>query len=90
MAPVEGKRSTKTIQSGSCMWCSWWTLTWGISNLNRKLGMAANNHPALGYNNDDEPNFDVAFPVPSIPIHSSRTEDDDEAQFFLPRSWPAG
>ena len=56
----------------------------GINNLIQKLGMAANS-PGSEYNNDDETNFDVAPPVPSIPIHFSRPEDeeDDEvSQFF--------
>lgn len=55
----------------------------GISNLIQKLGMAASS-PASEYNNDDEPNFDVAIPVPAIPIHFSRPEDEDDevSQFF--------
>ena len=55
----------------------------GISNLIHKLGMAANS-PGSEYNNDDEPDFDVAPPVPSIPIHFSRPEDEDDevSQFF--------
>jgi hypothetical protein len=55
----------------------------GICNLIQRLGMAANS-PASEYNNDDEPNFDVAPPVPSIPIHFSRPEDEDDevSQFF--------
>ena len=45
-------------------------------------GMAANS-PASEYN-DDEPNFDVALPVPSIPIHFSRPKDEDDevSRFF--------
>ena len=56
---------------------------WGISNLIQKLGMVVNS-PASEYNNDDEPNFDVAPPVLSIPIHFSRPEDEDNevSQFF--------
>ena len=55
----------------------------GINNLIQRLGMAANN-PASEYNDDDEPNFDDASPVPSIPIHFSRPEDEDDevSQFF--------
>ena len=55
----------------------------GISNLIQKLGMAANS-PASEYNNDDEPNFDVAPPVPSILSNFSRPEDEDDegSQFF--------
>ena len=56
---------------------------WGISNLIQKLGMVVNS-PASEYNNDDEPNYDVAPPVLSIPIHFSRPEDEDDevSQFF--------
>ena len=73
-AAVEGKKNNEkthnAIQSGSY---TWWTWTWrrrGISNLIQKLGMATNS-PGLEYN-DDESDFDVAPPVPSIPIHFSR------------------
>jgi hypothetical protein len=54
-----------------------------INNLIQKLGMAANS-PASEYNIDDESNFDVPPPVPSIPIHFSRPEDEDDevSQFF--------
>ena len=56
----------------------------GISNLIHKLGMAANS-PASEYNDDDdEPDVDDAPPVPSIPIHFSRPQDEDDevSQFF--------
>ena len=56
----------------------------GITSLIQKLGMATQS-PASEYNDDDEPDFDDAPPVPSIPIHFSRPEDeeDDEvSQFF--------
>ena len=55
----------------------------GISSLIQKLGMAANS-PASEYNIDDEPNYDAAPPVPSIPIHFSGPEDEDDevSQFF--------
>ena len=55
----------------------------GISTLIQKLGMATNS-PASEYNIDEEPNYDGAPPVPSIPIHFSRFEDEDDevSQFF--------
>ena len=57
----------------------------GINNLIQKLGMAANS-PGSEYNDDHEPDFDDddAPPVPSIPIHFSRPEDEDDevSQFF--------
>ena len=56
----------------------------GITSLMQKPGMAAQS-PASEYNDDDEPNFDDAPPVPSIPIHFSRPEDeeDDEVSQFV-------
>ena len=55
----------------------------GINHLIQKLGMAANS-PTSEYNDDNEPNFDDAPPVPSIPIYFSKPEDDDDevSQFF--------
>ena len=55
----------------------------GISNLIQKLGMAANS-PGSEYNEDNKPDLDEAPPVPSIPIHFSRPEDEDDevSQFF--------
>jgi len=54
----------------------------GINELIQKLGMAADS-PASEYN-DDEPNFDNAPAVPSIPIRFSGPEDEEDevSQFF--------
>ena len=55
----------------------------GINSLIQKLGIAATS-PASEYNDDYQPNFDNLPPVPAIPIHFSRPEDEDDeiSQFF--------
>ena len=88
--PVEGKKSTKAhttpFKVGSTRGARSGRARGrgrGISSLIQKLGMAANS-PASEYNFDDDHNYDDAPPVPSIPIHFSRPEDEDDevSQFF--------
>ena len=88
--PVEGKKSTKghatPFKVGATRGARGGRARGrgrGISSLIQKLGMAANS-PASEYDIDDEPNYDAAPPVPSIPIHFSRPEDEDDevSQFF--------
>ena len=52
--------------------------------------MAANS-PASEYNVDDDPNYDDASPVPSIPIHVSNPKDEsDEVSQFCESSQDHG